>query len=54
MPKEMHRKAAERHEQTARAHRAAGEQQGGSNHTSGMKQSAQAFDKSKAAHEHST
>jgi hypothetical protein len=45
---------AEHHEQTAKAHRTAAQQHGSNDHASAKQQSAQAVDKSKAAHEHST
>ena len=54
MPKDMHEKAAEHHEQTAKAHRTAAQQHGSNDHVSAKQQSAQAADKSKAPHEHST
>src|SRR5256886_1972683 len=54
MPKDMHQKAAEHHEQTAKAHRMAAQQHGSNDHVSAKQQSAQAVEKSKAAHEHST
>jgi hypothetical protein len=50
MPKDMHQKAAEHHEQAAKAHRTAAEQHGSNDHVSAKQQSAQAADKSKAAH----
>ena len=53
MPKDMHEKAAEHHEQTAKAHRTAARQPGSNYHVS-AKQQSQAVAKSKAAHEHST
>jgi hypothetical protein len=54
MPKDTHQKAAEQHEQTAKAHRTAAEQHGSNDHVSAKQQSAQALDKSKTAHEQST
>ena len=54
MPKDMHEKAADHHEQTAKAHRNAAQQHDSNDHTGGKQQSAQALDKSKVAHEHST
>jgi hypothetical protein len=53
MPKNMQEKAAEHHEQTAKARRAA-QQHGSNDHVSARQQSAQAVEKSKGAHEHST
>ena len=52
MPKDMHEKAAEHHEQTAKAHRTAAQQHGTNDHVGAKQQSAQAIEKSKAAHEH--
>jgi hypothetical protein len=46
----MHEKAAEHHEQTAKAHRTAAQQHGSNDHVSAKQQSAQAVEKSKAAH----
>lgn len=44
----------EHHEQTAKAHRTAAQQHGTNDHVGAKQQSAQAVEKSKAAHEHST
>jgi hypothetical protein len=54
MPQNMHQKAAEHHEQAAKTHRTAAQQHDSNDHVSGKQHSAQAMDKSKAAHEHST
>jgi hypothetical protein len=54
MPKDMHQKAAEHHDQAAKAHRTAAQQHSSNDHVSAKQQSAQAVDKSKAVHEHST
>jgi hypothetical protein len=51
---QAHTKAAEHHEQAAKAHRNAAQQHGSNDHAGGKLQSAQAADKSKAAHELST
>ena len=40
MPKDPHQKAAEQHEQTAKAHRTAAEQHGSNDHVSAKQQSA--------------
>jgi hypothetical protein len=47
-------KLAEHHEQATKAHRMAAQQHGSNDHVSAKQQSAQAFEKSKAAHKHST
>ena len=47
MPKDMHQKAADHHEQTAKAHRTAAEQHGQNDHVNAKQQSAQAVEKSK-------
>ena len=54
MPKDMHQKAAEHLEQTAKAHRTAAQQHGSNDHVGAKQQSAQAVEKSKAAHDSST
>jgi ferritin-like metal-binding protein YciE len=52
MPKENHQKAADHHEQAAKAYGAATGQHGSSDHAGAKQPSAKAADKSKAAHEH--